>query len=87
MDKLTLVKSGSVFMSRFAAPSVSSGRFVADIVDSDAETVRAAFEDPGPILAQSVEGLYADEVYTGYSGIHRLTESDGDVTVILDKGA
>ena len=86
MDKLTLEKSGAVFMSRFAAPSVSTGRFVASIVDSDIETVRAAFTDPGPILVQNVEGLYADEVYTGYSGIKDITKTGGEITVIINKG-
>lgn len=86
MDKITLVQSGAVFMSRFAAPSVSSGRFVAAIVDSDIETVRAAFTDPEPILVQNTDGLYADEVYTGYSDIKDITETGGEITVILNKG-
>lgn len=86
MDKVTLLKSGQVFMSRFAAPSVSSGRFVAAIVDSDADTVREAFEVPQDILVQNVEELYADRIYSVYSGIHELRESNDEVTVILDKG-
>lgn len=86
MDKITLLNSGDVFMSRFAAPSVSSGRFVAAIVDSDIDTVRTAFEVPQGILVQNVDGLYSDKVYTEYSGIHDIRENGGEVTIVLDKG-
>lgn len=85
MDKVTLLKSGQVFMSRFAAPSVSSGRFVAAIVDSDADEVREAFADHGPILVQNTDGLYEDKLYTGFGGIHELREEPEQITVVLDR--
>ena len=85
MDKITLLKSGTVFTSRFAAPSVSSGRFVAAIIDSDVETVRAAFDDPCPMLVHNMEGLYADKVYTGFHGIRKIMENGSEVTVIIEK--
>lgn len=83
MDKITLTDKGAVFMSRYAAPSVSSGRFVAAIIDSDADTVREAFTDHGPILVQNTDGLYEDKLYTGFGGIHELREEQGQITVIL----
>ena len=85
MDRITT--KGREFMSRFAAPSVSSGRFVAAVVDSDIDTVRDAFEDPCPMLVHNTDDLYADKVYTGFQGIHRISEADGEITVIIDKEA
>lgn len=84
MDKITLIDKESVFMSRYAAPSVSSGRFVAAIVDSDADEVREAFTDHGPILVQNTDGLYEDKLYTDFGGIHDLREEQGQITVVLN---
>ena len=85
MDKIT-IKSGQEFMARYAAPSVSSGRFVACIVDSDLKTVQSAFTDPCPMLVHNMDELYADKVYEGFYGIHDIRESGGEITVILGKG-
>lgn len=85
MDRV-LLDNNATFLSRFAAPSVSSGRFVAAIVDSDADTVREAFTDHGPILVQNTEGLYEDKVYTGFGDIHELREELEQITVVLDRG-
>lgn len=84
MDKITLIDKESVFMSRYAAPSVSSGRFVAAIVDSDADEVREAFTDHGPILVQNTDGLYEDKLYTDFGCIHDLREEQGQITVVLN---
>jgi hypothetical protein len=84
MDKITLIEKEAVFMSRYAAPSVSSGRFVAAIVDSDADEVREAFTDHGPILVQNTDGLYEDKLYTDFGGIHDLREEQGQITVVLN---
>ena len=66
MDKITLIEKEAVFMSRYSAPSVSSGRFVAAIVDSDVDDVRETFTDHGPILVQNTDGLYEDKLYTDF---------------------
>ena len=84
MDKITLIEKEVVFMSRYAAPSVSSGRFVAAIVDSDTDTVREAFTDHGPILVQNTDGLYEDKLYTDFGGIHDIREEQGQITVVLN---
>lgn len=84
MDKITLIEKEVVFMSRYAAPSVSSGRFVAAIVDSDADEVREAFTDHGPILVQNTDGLYEDKLYTDFGGIHDIREGQGQITVVLN---
>ena len=85
MDKITLIEKEAVFMSRYAAPSVSSGRFVAAIVDSDVDDVRETFTDHGPILVQNTDGLYEDKLYTGFGGIHELREEPEQITVVLDR--
>lgn len=84
MDKITLIEKEAVFMSRYAAPSVSSGRFVAAIVDSDVDDVRETFTDHGPILVQNTDGLYEDKLYTDFGGIHDLREEQGQITVVLN---
>lgn len=84
MDKITLIEKEVVFMSRYAAPSVSSERFVAAIVDSDADEVREAFTDHGPILVQNTDGLYEDKLYTDFGGIHDIREEQGQITVVLN---
>lgn len=85
MDRLTLIEKNIVFMTRFAAPSVLTGNFVARIIDSDAETISAAFTDPGPMLVHNMDGLYADKTYTGYTGIQDMRFDTDGITVVLDK--
>ena len=82
MDKLTLIDKGKEFMCNFAAPSVLTGRFVADIIDSDEETVRESFENPGDMLVHNMEGLYSDKTYSGYAGIYSLTVGDSIRAVV-----
>lgn len=82
MDKLTLVDNGMEFMCKFAAPSVLTGRFVADILDSNEECVREAFQNPGDMLVHNMEELYPDKTYKGYAGIYSLTVGDSIRVVV-----
>lgn len=86
MDKITLLDKDVEFMTRFAAPSILTGYFVAAVLDSDRATIEAAFTNPGRILVHNVDCLYRDEVYEGYTGINEIRESPNEITVILDKG-
>lgn len=85
MDRITLPDKGMEFIAEFAAPSVLTGRFVASIINSDAETVREAFTAPGIIRVESVEGLYAPAEYAGYDHLDELTEGV-NILVKLSKG-
>ena len=87
MDKITLMDKEQEFMTRFAAPSVLTGYFVAAVVDSDRQTIEAAFTNPGRILVHNTDGLYDDEIYEGYTEINEIRENPNDITVLLDKGA
>jgi hypothetical protein len=84
MDKIILPDKGVELETRFAAPSVLTGRFVCAVVDSDADEVREAFTDHGPILVQNTDGLYEDKLYTDFGGIHDLREEQGQITVVLN---
>ena len=86
MDRITLIDKEQEFMTRFAAPSVLTGYFVAAVVDSDRQTIEAAFTNPGRILVHNMENLYDDAVYEDYTGINEIRESPDEITVILDKG-
>lgn len=85
MDRITLEDKKEEFMSRYAAPSVSTGRFVASIINSDVNTIREAFTDPGPILVHNMQGLFADQVYEEYTSINEIREETDQIIVILDK--
>ena len=85
MDRITLNDKEKEFMSKYAAPSVSTGRFVACVINSDVDTIREAFTDPGPILVHNMQGLYADQVYIGYTRINEIREEKDQIIVILDR--
>lgn len=86
MDIVTLTEKGVRFNAEYAAPSVLSGRFVACVADVAVEELRSAFTEPGPILVQSAEGLYADRVYTGYHRLYAIEESERGHIVKVQKG-
>lgn len=85
MDIVTLSPSGKTFRTKFAAPSVLTGYFVAAVIDADREEIEEAFTDPGDITVHNEEGLYADKTYTGYTGINEIREDSEKTIVILDK--
>ena len=85
MDTIFLPDKQAVFSSKYAAPSITTGRFVASITGSDMDTVRAAFTNPGKIIVHNEENLWADKEYDGYTTIHRINE-DGQNIVIVLKG-
>lgn len=87
MDKVTLKEKGKEFMTRYAAPSVLTGYFVAAVIGSTEETVTAAFTNPGDIMVQNVEHKYADKVYAGYRRINEIRVQPEQIIVILDRGA
>lgn len=84
MDRVTLLDKDLQFMTKFAAPSVLTGYFVACIVDSDRETIEEAFTEPGPILVQNVDSLFEDKTYTDYRRIREIREGISSIIVILD---
>ena len=86
MDRITLIDKDVEFTTRFAAPSVLTGRFVAAVVDSDKETITEAFTDPGRILVHNMEDLYADKIYEEYTHINEIRNGGDEITVILDRG-
>ena len=86
MDRVTLMEKGLEFMTNFAAPSILTGRFVASVVNSSREAIEEAFTNPGNILVQNVEQLYADKVYSGYTSIGEIDEQPGAIIVKLEKG-
>ena len=85
MDRLKLVEKGIEFTARFAAPSVLTGYFVAEIPNASREEIEAAFTEPGPILVHNTEELYADKLYEGYKRIRKIREQQNAIVVILDK--
>ena len=87
MDRVTLTQKGISFDTRFAAPSVLTGYFVAAVQGSDRGTIESAFTDPGDILVHNLEDLFADKTYTGYTRIREIREQESEITVILDRGA
>lgn len=86
MDRITLLDKGIEFMTRYAAPSILTGYFVAAIVNSDRAAIEAAFTNPGSIFVHNMEDLYADKTYTGYTRINEIRENANDITVLLDRG-
>lgn len=87
MDLVMLTEKEKEFMTRFAAPSVLTGRFVAAVIGSDRSEIEDAFTDPGDILVHNMDELYADKTYTGYRRIYSIMENPGEIIVTLDKGA
>lgn len=85
MDRLKLVEKGMEFMTRFASPSVLTGRFVTAMPSKYRDEIDNAFTDPGTILVHSMEELYADKEYSGYKRVREIRESDDEIIVILDK--
>ena len=73
------------FLAQYAAPSMSTGNFIACVVDSDIEAVRSAFSFPGAILVHNTEGLYSDAIYSGYSDIKRIHVSEEGIIVTVYK--
>lgn len=72
-------------MSRYAAPSLSTGNFVACVVGSDLEAVQSAFENPGAMRVHNVDGLYPDQIYSGFSGIRSIRVTGDGITVTIYK--
>lgn len=85
MDRVTLVEKEISFNTRFAAPSILTGYFVAAVVGASEGKIRKAFTDPGDILVEDMNGLVAPVTYTGYKTIVEIREGANDITVILSK--
>lgn len=87
MDRVKLIDKEKEFMTRFAAPSILTGCFVAAIPDADMEEIEQAFTEPGDILVHNMEELYPDKIYNGYRRIRKIREQENEIIVILDKEA
>lgn len=87
MDKIILPDKGVELETRFAAPSVLTGRFVCAVVNSDIGTVRDALDHPGRIIVHNTDELYADKIYAGYGAIHSIEESGGEIIAKIDREA
>ena len=86
MDRITfLEKDNTELLTRFAAPSVLTGYFVAAVPNATVGEMEELFSDPGPMLVHNMEDLYDDKVYTGFNHINEIREGLGEITVILDK--
>lgn len=87
MDRITfLEKDNTELLTRFAAPSVLTGYFVAAVPNATVDEMEELFSDPGPMLVHNMDDLYGDKVYTGFNHINEIREVPGEITVILDKG-
>ena len=87
MNRITLTEKGKEFLSGFAAPSVLTGFFCAEILGAAREEIEEAFTEPGPILVHNLEDLYADKVYEGYRRINEIRENGENFVIILDREA
>lgn len=85
MDRVTLVEKGMSFETRFAAPSVLTGYFVAAVLDSDRETIEEAFTNPGNILVEDSNDLVPPKVYEDYKTIVEIREQEDEIIVIVGK--
>ena len=85
MNRITLTEKDKEFYSSFAAPSVLTGYFCAEILNAERAEIEEAFTEPGPILVHNMEDLYADKTYVGYRRINEIREAESEITVILDK--
>lgn len=86
MDRVTLLDKNRVFMTKYAAPSVLTGFFVAAVTGTDRQTAEAAFTDPGRILVENTESLFAPKIYDGYTKINEIREQEDGVIIILERG-
>ena len=87
MDRITLIDKNKEFLTEFAAPSITTGRFVACVIGEEEATLRDAFTNPGKMLVHNVECLYEDKTYTGYGTIRRMTKNGDNWTIVLNKEA
>ena len=83
MDTIFLPEKQAVFSSKYAAPSITTGRFVACITGSDMDTVRAAFTQPGKIIVHNEDNLWADKEYNEYTTIHRINNDGLNIVIVL----
>ena len=86
MDKITFLKTGAELMTKFAAPSVLTGYFVASVPDATVEQMRDLFTDPGPMRVHNMQNLYEDKIYTEYDQINEIRAGNDEIIIILQKG-
>ena len=86
MDIVTIQRTGKQIECRYAAPSISTGRFVACVIGETPEQIREDFTDPGTLTVHNAEDLYADKTYEGYTTIDEIRPSDGDYVIVMGKG-
>lgn len=90
MDRVTIGRTGKQVDCRYAAPSVLTGRFVACVGHDQgysAEQLRTMFTNPGDLTVQSLEQMYADKTYSGYTTADEIREGAEEDVIVLGKGA
>lgn len=85
MDKIIFLEKNAELLTRFAAPSVLTGYFVAAVPGATVDQMTELFTNAGEMLVHNMDDLYADKVYTGYNHINEIREGSNEITVILDK--
>jgi hypothetical protein len=86
MDIVTIERTSQQVNCRYAAPSITTGYFVACVLEETPETVVSEFTNPGTLYVHNAEGLVVDKAYTGYTRIVSVDQTDKGVLIMLDKG-
>ena len=87
MNRITLTEKDKEFYSSFAAPSVLTGYFCAEILNAERAEIEETFTEPGPILVHNMEDLYEDKIYEGYRRINEIRENGENFVIIMDREA
>ena len=88
MDRVTIQRSGTAVDCRYAAPSITTGRFIACVGHDQgygAEDLREMFTDPGDLSVHNLEGKYADKTYSGYTDVDEVREGEAADIVVLSR--
>ena len=85
MDRVTLTEKDITFITKFAAASILTGYFVANVLNATREEIEEAFTEPGDILVENMQNLYEQKTYSGYHFINEIREGQDSITVILSK--
>lgn len=86
MDIVTIERTGNRVNCRYAAPSITTGYFVACVLAGTPESVEEEFTNPGTLYVHNAAGLVEDKEYTGYDRIVSVCETDKGIQIMLDKG-
>ena len=82
MDTITL-ESGKTYEAIFAADSLSTGNFVAKIVNAEVVDIVRDFPNPGAIVVDNLQT--GRHVYSGYRGVIALKRFADGILVTLGR--